>query len=172
MARPYEGTNIADLPEGEELHEDLNDCDLCGTIVDSETELRWQGYAEVPEGFWKYAEQQHPEWAEREASPARWSIIIAAICGDCYDYCLEQYIYRGTDRGTEGYALQSVGTWIRADGWTYPLLVGGGYDNDEGGAHHISNIDPEDEGHEWWQRLSPADRKIVEAVKVEVSKNE
>jgi len=78
-----------------------------------------------------------------------------ALCGDPYCECQEP----------EGYQLESVGTYIRADGWTYPLLVGGGYDNDEGGAHHISNIDPEDEGYEWWQNLSPEDRKIVEAVK-------
>ena len=64
----------------------------------------------------------------------------------------------------DSWNLESVGTLIAADGWTYPLTVDGGYDNDAGAAHHISNIDPNDAGCEWWQSLSDYDRKIVESV--------
>jgi len=68
-------------------------------------------------------------------------------------------------RKTKGYKLESVGTYIRADGWCFPMLATGGYHDDELVAIHIRDCDPEDEGYEWWQNLSPEDRKIVEAVK-------
>ena len=74
MARLYEGTNIADLPEGEELHEDLNACDDCGIIGHSESEMRWKGYADGPIGYWEYVAQQQTN--------------IDALCDDCYEYYL------------------------------------------------------------------------------------
>ena len=84
----------------------------------------------------------------------------------------KQAIARAKDESKEpeGYQLESVGTYIRADGWCFPMLASGGYRDDDLVAVHIRDCDPEDEGHEWWQRLSPADRKIVEAVKAEVSR--
>ena len=60
--------------------------------------------------------------------------------------------------------LDSVGTYMRADGWCFPMTIDGGYDDDEGVAHHIRDVDPEDDGYEWWQSLSDDDRKVVEAV--------
>jgi hypothetical protein len=76
----------------------------------------------------------------------------------------------------KGYKLESVGTYLRADGMTYPLTIDGwnghGYDDDEGTAFHILDIDPNDEGHEWWQSLSDDDRKIVEKVAHQVKYEE
>ena len=63
-----------------------------------------------------------------------------------------------------GWNLESVGTHMRADGWTFPMTLGGGYDDDDGTAHHIRDIDPEYEGYDWWHSLSDEDRKIVEAI--------
>jgi hypothetical protein len=63
-----------------------------------------------------------------------------------------------------GKELESVGTYMRADGWCFPMTLDGGYDDDEGTAHHIRDVDPEDDGHEWWHSLSDDDRKTVEAV--------
>ena len=62
-----------------------------------------------------------------------------------------------------GWNLESVGTYMRADGWCFPMTTDGGYDDDEGMAVHIRDCDPEDEGHEWWQSLSDGDRNTVEA---------
>lgn len=57
--------------------------------------------------------------------------------------------------------LDSVGTYLRADGMTYPLLAGGGYDDDELMACHVCDIEL---GGDWMTALSADDRKIVEAV--------
>ena len=72
-------------------------------------------------------------------------------------------------RETKGYALQSVGTYLTADGMTHPLTIDGGYDDDELMSCHLQDIVPDGD---WATSLSPADRKIVEAVKVEVNKDE
>ena len=69
----------------------------------------------------------------------------------------------------KGYALESVGTYIRADGWCFPMTIDGGYHDDELVAIHIRDCDPEDEGYEWWQNLSPEDRKIAEEAKAKGS---
>ena len=69
----------------------------------------------------------------------------------------------------EGVNLESVGTYIRADGWCFPMTIDGGYFDDEGVAIHIRDCDPEDEGYEWWQNLSPEDRKIAEEAKAKGS---
>ena len=71
----------------------------------------------------------------------------------------------------QGWFLESVGTYLRDDGWTFPMtetvvfkgmiISEGGYDEDESMAHHISNIDPDDEGAEWWESLSEADEITV-----------
>ena len=61
----------------------------------------------------------------------------------------------------EGWFLESVATYLRADGWTFPMTENGGFDEDESMAHHLSNIDPDDEGAEWWQSLSETDEIIV-----------
>jgi hypothetical protein len=64
----------------------------------------------------------------------------------------------------KGWVLESVGTYIRSDGWTFPMTADGGYDDDEGVAINISDCDSDGEGYEWWQSLSDNDRKIAEAV--------
>ena len=46
--------------------------------------------------------------------------------------------------------LESVGTGLDADGMTYPMLVDGGYDYDNGVL--ITEVN-----EEWWDRLSVAD---------------
>lgn len=61
----------------------------------------------------------------------------------------------------QGWFLESVATYLRADGWTFPMTDNGGYDDDEFMSQHISNIDPDDEGAEWWESLSEADEIIV-----------
>jgi hypothetical protein len=60
-----------------------------------------------------------------------------------------------------GYRLESVGTYMRADGWCFPMTIDGGYDDDEGGAHHIRDTEPDGD---WMTSLSDDDRKTVEAV--------
>lgn len=68
----------------------------------------------------------------------------------------------------KGYKLESVGTYLRADGMTYPLTDDGGYDDDELMSCHIRDIEPDGD---WMTNLSDDDRKIVESVlnKQEVS---
>ncbi len=63
----------------------------------------------------------------------------------------------------KGWSLESVGTYMRADGWCFPMTTDGGHDDNEEMAIHIRDCDPEDEGHEWWQSLSDDDRNTVEA---------
>ena len=48
--------------------------------------------------------------------------------------------------------LESVGTMIDADGMTYPMLAGGGYDADEG--THVGDMDVDGD---WWNNLSDTD---------------
>ena len=77
----------------------------------------------------------------------------------------------------KGYKLESVGTYLRADGMTYPLgrwdstiaitsAVDGSYDPDNGTS--VFDIEPDGD---WMTNLSDDDRKIVESVlnKQEVS---
>jgi len=59
--------------------------------------------------------------------------------------------------GTE---LESVGTYLRADGMTYPLLASGGYDDDDLMACHLRDIEPDGE---WMTNLSADDLKTVAA---------
>lgn len=73
---------------------------------------------------------------------------------------------------TKGYQLESVGTYLTADGWTYPMLV----DDDNryrGYAQWAGSylLDAVPDG-DWMDSLSLEDRKIVEAVKAEVNKDE
>ena len=62
----------------------------------------------------------------------------------------------------QGWFLTSVATYLRADGWTFPMTTDGGYDDDEFMSHHISDITLDDEGYEWWESLSKLDKDIVE----------
>lgn len=63
-----------------------------------------------------------------------------------------------------GWNLESVGTHMRADGWTYPMLVDDcnryrGYAQWAG--VHLLDIEPDGD---WMTALSDDDRKIVEAI--------
>ena len=64
----------------------------------------------------------------------------------------------------DGIELESVGTFLRNDGQTFPMMADGTVgmygDDDEG--TNIRDIDPDGEGEDWWANLSPADRIIVE----------
>ena len=61
----------------------------------------------------------------------------------------------------KGYKLESVGTYLRADGMTYPLTDDGGYDDDELMSCHIRDMVLDGD---WMTNLSDDDRKIVEAI--------
>ena len=66
----------------------------------------------------------------------------------------------------EGYALESVGTYLKADGWTYPMLVDDcnrycGYA--QWGGVHLRDIEPDGD---WMRNLSDDDRQIVEMVEL------
>ena len=50
--------------------------------------------------------------------------------------------------------LESVGTGLDKDGMTYPMLVDGGYDYDNG--VHMTEVN-----EEWWDRLSVADSTFL-----------
>ena len=54
--------------------------------------------------------------------------------------------------------LESVGTGISSEGWTYPMMTDGGYD--ESNAIHISDIEPDGD---WFNGLSDADWATVKA---------
>ena len=60
----------------------------------------------------------------------------------------------------EGWFLESVGTYLRADGWTFPMTENGGYHDDEFVSHHVSEIS--DEGAEWWDSLSARDVMTIQ----------
>ena len=74
----------------------------------------------------------------------------------------------------EGIHLESVGTWLHHDGWTYPIWAddtvtipakGASLDEQidcEG--HRLDEIDPNGEGYDWYEALSPTDRALVERV--------
>jgi hypothetical protein len=62
----------------------------------------------------------------------------------------------------KGWKLESVGTYLRADGMTFPLLDGGGYDNDELMSCHVRDIEPDGD---WMTNLSADDLKIVGDIK-------
>ena len=76
--------------------------------------------------------------------------VNGLLCPDCQ-----------TSSDAEGWFLESVATYLRADGWTFPMTTDGGYDDDESMSHHISEITLDDEGSEWWESLSEADEIIV-----------
>jgi hypothetical protein len=65
----------------------------------------------------------------------------------------------------EGYQLESVGTYLRADGWTYPMIVDD-CNRYRGYAQWAGSylLDGAPDG-DWIAGLSDHDRKIVEAVK-------
>ena len=52
--------------------------------------------------------------------------------------------------------LESVGTALDQDGYTYPMLAKGGYDQDEGVKTHVSDC-----CDEWYQTLSVADLDLI-----------
>ena len=64
-----------------------------------------------------------------------------------------------TNEHAEGWFLESVGTYLRADGWTFSMTENGGYHDDEFVSHHVSEIS--DEGAEWLLSLSDVDEIIV-----------
>ena len=59
----------------------------------------------------------------------------------------------------EGWFLTSVATYLRADGWTFPMTENGGYHDDEFVSHHVSEIS--EDGAEWLLSLSDVDEIIV-----------
>ena len=74
-----------------------------------------------------------------------------------------QLLRRKVGSSTGGWYLNSVGTFLRKDGWTFPMTdnidpLGLRYDDDEHMAHHIFNLD--DDG-EWITSLSTDDARIV-----------
>ena len=61
----------------------------------------------------------------------------------------------------KGYKLESVGTYLRADGRTYPLTDDGGFDDDELISCHIRDMVLDGD---WMTNLSVHDRQAVELV--------
>ena len=61
----------------------------------------------------------------------------------------------------KGYKLESVGTYLRADGMTYPLTDDGGFDDDELMSCHIRDMVLDGD---WMTNLSVNDRQAVELV--------
>ena len=51
----------------------------------------------------------------------------------------------------KGYALESVGTYLTADGMTHPLTIDGGYDDDELMSCQLRDIEPDGD---WMDSLS------------------
>jgi hypothetical protein len=58
------------------------------------------------------------------------------------------------------YKLESVGTLITSDGWTYPMMFGGGYDSENG--VHVDDIAPDED---WFDNLSATDWAIVKRIR-------
>ena len=55
--------------------------------------------------------------------------------------------------------LESVGTGLAKDGMTYPMLVDGGYDYDNG--VHMTEVN-----EEWWDRLSGDDTTFLATLRI------
>ena len=62
------------------------------------------------------------------------------------------------------YKLESVGTLITSDGWTYPMMLDGGYDSENG--VHLRDIEPDGD---WFMGLDDVDRRTVAAVRHSIS---
>ena len=57
----------------------------------------------------------------------------------------------------KGFELESVGTFISLNGWTYPMYIDGSIDADS--PTFLDEIEPDGD---WMTTLSDDDRKIVE----------
>ena len=77
-----------------------------------------------------------------------------------------QLLRRKVGTSTGGWYLNSVGTFLRKDGWTFPMTdnidpLGLRYDDDEHMAHHIEELLDHDDDGEWMNSLSKWDARIV-----------
>jgi len=91
---------------------------------------------------------------------------------------MAQQNIRDLEAREEGIYLESVGTWLHADGMTYPVNADNTVTMPDADASldeqwdsegfRLEDIDPDGEGYDWWNALSKLDRVAVTQAKVDI----
>ena len=109
---------------------------------------------------------------------------VYGACNDCTRRAIEELEEREKapmrkridtmEARREGIHLESVGTWLHHDGWTYPVWADDTVTIPANGAsldarldcegHHLEDIEREGDGFDWYSRLDLIDDGVVELV--------